>query len=329
MLKQRMKSFKMEKSDVIKLSVIAVLAFILILAFIMIGLTPKNFSYALSRRIPKVYAMIMVGGIIGFSSLIFQTVTNNHILTPSVLGLDSLYMLLNTALVFFLGATNKWLINDNSNFILTLVVMLGASVIFYQLVFKNRSQNIFFILLVGIVVGTLFESFTTFLQVLTDPSEFLTVQDKSQASFNNINTKVLLLSTVIVFLTVGFSARYFKVLDVMGLGRDQAINLGVSYDKTVQKLLVVVVILTAVATALVGPVTFLGLLVVNIARYFIKSYKHSHLVLAIWLLSIVALVGGQLFVERVLNFGISIGIIINFVGGIYFIYLLMKGRTDS
>lgn len=321
--------FNIKKSDARKFIIIALLAVVLIAAFVFIGLTPKNYSYALSRRLPKIYTMIMVGGMIGFSSLIFQTVTNNHILTPSVLGLDSLYMLLNTALVFFLGSTNQWIVNANSNFIITLVVMLGASVVFYQVVFKKRSQNIFFILLVGIVVGTLFESFTTFLQVLTDPTEFLTVQDKSQASFNNINTNVLWLSTIIVILTTGYSMRYFKVLDVMALGRDHAINLGVAYDQTVKKLLVVVVILTAVATALVGPITFLGLLVVNIARYFIKSYKHSHLSLAIWLLSIVALVGGQLLVERVLNFGISVSIIINFIGGIYFIYLLMKGRTEG
>lgn len=318
-----------KKSDAKKLIVMAILAILLITAFLLIGLTPKNYSYALSRRLPKVYTMIMVGSIIGFSSLIFQTVTNNHILTPSVLGLDSLYMLLNTALVFFLGSTNRWIVNANSNFMMTLIVMLGASILFYQVVFKKRSQNIFFILLVGIVVGTLFESCTTFLQVLTDPTEFLTIQDKSQASFNNINTKVLWMSSIIVLLTVGYSMRYFKILDVMALGRDHAINLGVSYDNTVKKLLVVVVILTAVATALVGPITFLGLLVVNIARYFIKSYKHSHLSLAICLLSIVALVGGQLLVEQVLNFGISVSIMINFIGGIYFIYLLMKGRTQG
>ena len=319
---------KMTKSDRNKLLVMTILAIGLIATFLFIGLNPKSYQYALSRRIPKIYAIVMVGGVIGYSSLIFQTVTNNHILTPSVLGLDSLYMLLNTALVFFLGSTSKWIIDANSNFLLTLAVMLGASVLFYQLTFKNKSQNIFFILLVGVVIGTLFESTTTFFQVLTDPSEFLTVQDKSQASFNNINTKVLWLASIITFATLLYSARYFKVLDVMGLGRDQAINLGIEYDATVKRLLVVVVILTAVSTALVGPITFLGLLVVNIGRYFIKSYKHAHLSIAIWLISIVSLVGAQLLVERVLKFGISSGIIINFIGGIYFIYLLMKGRTD-
>lgn len=320
---------KLKKQDKRKIVVMLVIALVLIAAFLCIGLHPKSYRYALSRRIPKVYAMVLVGGVIGYSSLIFQTVTNNHILTPSVLGLDSLYMLLNTALVFFMGATNKFLNNANLNFMLTLIVMLGTSVLFYKLLFKGRSQNIFFVLLVGIVVGTLFQSLTSFLQVLTDPSEFLTVQDRSQASFNNINTKVLFIGTIMTLSTIAYSFKYFKELDVMGLGREQAINLGVDYDHHVKALLVVVVILTAVATALVGPITFLGLLVVNIARYFMRSYKHSHLSLAIWLISMVLLVGGQLLVEQVLQFDVSVSILINFFGGIYFIYLLLRGRSGT
>lgn len=310
------------------LMILAVAGIALIALFLLSGLNPKSYSYALSRRIPKIYAIILTGGAVGFSSLIFQTVTNNHILTPSILGLDSLYMLMNTAVVFILGSTHGLIANANANFLLTTGVMLVASALFYKFVFKGKSHNIFFILLVGIVVGTLFESFTTFMQVLMDPGEFLTIQDKSQASFNNINVKVLGLASVMIIGTILYSLRYMKVLDVMGLGREHAINLGIEYDQIVKRMLVVVVILTATATALVGPITFLGLLVVNIARYMVKSYKHSTLSVAILLLSIVFLVGGQFIAERILNFGVSVSVIINFVGGIYFIYLLMKGRTQ-
>ena len=129
-------------------------------------------------------------------------------------------------------------------------------------------------------------------------------------------------------ITFIYSFKFMKVLDVMGLGREHAINLGVEYDKIVKRMLLVVVVLTATATALVGPITFLGLLVVNIARYMMHTYKHSVLSLTTLLISIVALVGGQFLVEHVLDFGVSVGILINFVGGIYFIYLLMKGRTQ-
>ena len=318
---------KMIASDRKKIMILMILSIILMAAFLFIGLSPKTFAYALGRRIPKLYAIVLVGGAIGFSSLIFQTVTNNHILTPSILGLDSLYMLVNTAIVFLLGSTSKWITDAKLSFGLTLTLMFVASILFYKLVFRGKSNNIFYLLLVGVVIGTVFQSFTSFMQILTDPTEFLTIQDKSQASFNQINVSVLGIVTCLMVGAFIYSLRFIRILDVMALGRDQAINLGVDYEKMVKRMLVIVVLLTAGATALVGPITFLGLLVVNIARYFIKSYQHKHLTVAIWLLSIVALVGGQLIAERVLKFGVSVSIIINFVGGIYFIYLLMKGRA--
>lgn len=319
---------KVKNADRRTLILLGVISIALIALFLVVGLNPKSYEYALSRRIPKIYTVVLTGGCIGFSTLIFQTVTNNQILTPSILGLDSLYGLLNTVLVFFLGSTSPILINDNTNFLVTLAVMLGVSTVFYILIFKKKSQNIFFLLLVGVVVGTLFDSFSTFLGVLIDPSEFLVIQDKSQATFNNINTGVLALATGTVILTALYSLKFVNQLDVMALGRDQAINLGVDYDNLVKKMLIVVVILTAVATALVGPITFLGLLVVNIARYLVKSYKHKVQFLATVLISTVFLVGALFVVERLLSFSTSVGVIINFVGGIYFIYLLLKGRTQ-
>ncbi len=286
-----------------------------------------NFKYALYRRIPKIYAMILTGGAIGFSSLIFQTVTNNRILTPSILGIDSLYVLLQTTVVFLLGSSSAIMSNGNINFIISIISMLLFSSLMYKFIFKKGSKNIFTLLLVGVVCGTLFESLTTFMQVLIDPLEFQMVQDKMQASFNNINTDLLFISTIVIIVCIGYVYDYLKILDVMALGRDEAINLGVDYDKMVKKILVVVVLLTSVATALVGPITFLGLLVVNIARQLIITYKHSILGIATILISTIALIGGQLLVEQLMDFGVSVSVIINFVGGIYFIYLVMKERN--
>ena len=266
-------------------------------------------------------------GAIGFSSLIFQTVTNNRILTPSILGIDSLYVLLQTSVVFLLGSSSVIMSDGNINFIITIASMLLFSSLMYKFIFKKGSKNIFTLLLVGVVCGTLFESLTTFMQVLIDPVEFQMVQDKMQASFNNINTDLLFISSIVIIICIGYVYDYLKILDVMALGRDEAINLGVDYDKIVKKMLIVVVLLTSVATALVGPITFLGLLVVNIARQLISSYKHSVLGVATILISVVALIGGQLLVEQLMNFGVSVSVIINFVGGIYFIYLVMKERN--
>ena len=317
----------MKTKDKRSIIILSVLVLVLVSSFLFIGVNSINFKYALYRRIPKIYAMILTGGAIGFSSLIFQTVTNNRILTPSILGIDSLYVLLQTTVVFLLGSSTAIMSNGNMNFIISIVAMLLFSSLMYKFIFKKGSKNIFTLLLVGVVCGTLFESLTTFMQVLIDPVEFQMVQDKMQASFNNIKTDLLFISSIVIIVCIGYVYDYLKILDVMALGRDEAINLGVDYDKMVKKILVVVVLLTSVATALVGPITFLGLLVVNIARQLIATYKHSILGIATILISTIALIGGQLLVEHLMDFGVSVSVIINFVGGIYFIYLVMKERN--
>ena len=317
----------MKTKDKKSIVILSVLVLVLVISFLFIGVNSINFKYALYRRIPKIYAMILTGGAIGFSSLIFQTVTNNRILTPSILGIDSLYVLLQTTVVFLLGSSSVIMSNGNINFIITIASMLLFSSLMYKFIFKKGSKNIFTLLLVGVVCGTLFESLTTFMQVLIDPVEFQVVQDKMQASFNNINTDLLFISSIVIIICIGYVYDYLKILDVMALGRDEAINLGVDYDKMVKKILIVVVLLTSVATALVGPITFLGLLVVNIARQLIVTYKHSVLGISTILISVIALIGGQLLVEQLMDFGVSVSVIINFIGGIYFIYLVMKERN--
>lgn len=317
----------MKTKDKRSIIILSVLVLVLVISFLFIGVNSINFKYALYRRIPKIYAMILTGGAIGFSSLIFQTVTNNRILTPSILGIDSLYVLLQTTVVFLLGSSSVIISNGNINFIITIASMLLFSSLMYKFIFKKGSKNIFTLLLVGVVCGTLFESLTTFMQVLIDPVEFQVVQDKMQASFNNVNTDLLFISSIVIIICIGYVYDYLKILDVMALGRDEAINLGVDYDKMVKKILIVVVLLTSVATALVGPITFLGLLVVNIARQLIVTYKHSVLGISTILISVIALIGGQLLVEQLMDFGVSVSVIINFIGGIYFIYLVMKERN--
>lgn len=310
-----------------KIMFLIVISITLILVFLLIGINSNNFEYLLYRRIPKIYAIILTGSAIGFSSLVFQTITNNKILTPSMLGLDSLYILLQTSVIFILGYTNKIVTNNNINFIISVLIMIVFSNIIYIFLFKNSKNNIFLLLLVGVVCGTLFESLTTFMQVLIDPVEFQVVQDKMMASFNNINTEILLVSTLVIILTLMYSYKFLKLLDVMSLGREEAINLGVDYDFIVKKMLIVIVILTSVSTALVGPITFLGLLIVNISRYILKTYKHSLLGIICIFVGVISLIGGQIIVEHIMNFGMTISIIINFIGGVYFIYLVMKERS--
>ena len=292
--------------------------------FLVYGLNPNSYQYALSRRIPKLIAIAMTGSGVAVSSVVFQTVTNNRILTPSVLGLDSLYNLFQTLIVFSLGSLNVALMGSNLNFLIAGGLMIVFSLFLFKMMFRRENTNLFFLLMIGMIFGTLFSILSSFMQMVMDPNEFLIVQNKMFASFNNVKSSLLGISTITMGLTLFWVLKDAKKLDVIALGKEQAINLGIDYDRMVRKMLVAVAILVSVSTALVGPITFLGILVTNLAYQMIKDYRHSIVIPTSILLSLLALIGGQFLVERVFQFNTTIGVIINFVGGLYFIYILLK-----
>ena len=306
---------KKAKKQIIILLIFTIIASIV---FVTIGMNKNNMDYLLAKRIPKLIAISISGGAIAFSSILFQTICNNRILTPSVLGLDSVYSFIQTIVVFAFGSTSIVMTNKNLNFILSLIGMLIISTLLYKFVFGRNNNGIMHLLLVGLILGTFFSSLTSFMQVIIDPNEYLTLQSKLIASFNNVNTDIIILCIL------PFIYDELKLLDVMALGKEQAINLGVNYDKVMKKLLIVVAVMTAMSTALVGPLTFLGLIVVNVTYQIVKSFKHKYIINTSILISICSIIVGLIFVERIFKFTTTLGVIINFIGGLYFLYLLLK-----
>lgn len=306
-----------------KTIILAVITVILAFLYILYDLK-GNIGYILPRRILKVVAIILTGSAIAFSTTVFMTITNNRILTPSILGLDSLYLLLQTFIIFMFGSQSLVMMNSNINYFLSIGIMVLFSLALYRFLFRGENNNIYFLLLIGMILGTFFGSFTSFMQVLIDPNEFMVARDRMFASVNNVNETLVYLSLGLMVLVTLYFMRFYKYLDVLALGKDEAINLGVPYDYVVKRLLIIVAILISIATALIGPITFLGLLVVNVAYEFLKTYRHLYLIIGSMLISIIALLGGQFIVEEVFTFETTISVIINFVGGVYFIYLLLK-----
>ncbi|MDX8044702.1 iron chelate uptake ABC transporter family permease subunit [Gracilibacillus sp. S3-1-1] len=305
-----------------KISILIAVSLALIAVYLFVGI-PGNWDYILPRRFTRVLAIIITGSVIAIATVVFQTITNNRILTPSLIGLDSLYILLQTFFIFVFGSTSIVALNANINFAISVGAMVIFALLLYHLLFRKQ-KNVYYLLLIGIVFGTFFSSLSSFMEVLIDPNEFFMVQNKMFASFNNVNTDILWFAIIILVATIIYFWRYIKYLDVMALGKEHAINLGIDYDKVMQRLLVVIAIWISVATALVGPILFLGLLVSNVTYEFMKTYKHGYLLLASALISIVALVGGQLIVDRIFSFNTTLSVIINFVGGVYFLYLILK-----
>ena len=138
-----------------------------------------------------------------------------------------------------------------------------------------------------------------------------------------------LISTVLITGILLVLRRELKLLDVLALGKNQAVNLGVDVDKTNRRLLLGVTILIAIATALVGPISFLGLIIANLSRQLFQTYRHSWLIFGSALLGMIVLVGGQLAVEHLFAYSIPISVLITIGGGFYFLVLLLgKGRQQ-
>ncbi|EAJ3552694.1 iron chelate uptake ABC transporter family permease subunit [Campylobacter jejuni] len=307
-----------------KMLILSFLTLGMIGIFILVDLNGFD-EYALKSRFLQIAAIIIVAICIAVSTVIFQTLCNNKILTPAIIGLDSLYMLLQSALIFSFGAANLSVYKNDINFLITLVCMVVFSLGLYKILFSS-DRSIYLIMLLGLVFRTLFSTLSSFFEVLIDPDEFMVIQGRMFASFDNIAFDVLILAYIISFLSFIWIFRYMKFLDPLNLGKDLAINLGINYQKISKQLMIIIAILTSISTALVGPITFLGLLVVNITYELFKTAKHSILLSACILISILALLGGVFFVSRVFDYNATISVVINFLGGIYFIYLVLKGN---
>ena len=287
---------------------------------------PRLLSYAMKLRAPRLLAMLLTAFAIGGASIVFQSIINNTIVTPCLLGMNSLYTLIHTAVVFFLGSGSLIAANANLSFAVDVVLMGLTATVVYSWIFQKTRHNVLYVLLVGTVLTSFFGSIQTTLTRVMDPNEYDTLLTSLVASFSNINSEILLFSALLL-AGIAFALRKeLALLDVLTLGKDKAINLRVDYDRCVRRLLLGVTLCIAVATAMVGPISFLGLIIANLSRQLLRTYRHSQLILGSALFGMGVLVGGQLIVEHVYTYTVPVSVFITVGGGLYFLYLLLTRK---
>jgi iron complex transport system permease protein len=292
-------------------------------AFMTLG-AKGNWDFVLKFRGLKLAGLVLVAWAIALSTVLFQTVTNNRILTPALMGFDALYILIQTMLVTLLGTAAVALLDHNSVFALNAIAMALFSGLLFRWLFAGEERSLHLLVLAGIIFGVFFKSLASLMQRLLDPNEFMVLQDSFFASFNRIDATLLGVSAAIVAVVSAVLIPMLPRLDVLALGRPMAISLGVNYRREVSLVLIAVALLVSASTALVGPVTFFGLLVASLAHALIGNARHAVLIPAAVLLSIIFLVGGQTILERVFCFDTALSVIIEFVGGIAFIILIVR-----
>ena len=315
------------KANKRKLFLMLLLVAVAAAAYLTVDVSFSNerlFRYAMKIRIPKLIVMLITAFAIGGASIVFQSIINNTIVTPCLLGMNSLYTLIHTAVVFVAGSGSFLVVNANVSCAVDLTLMGIAATVIYSYLFKKTKNNILYVLLIGTVLTSFFGSIQSTLIRVMDPNEYDSLLATLVASFSNVNSEIILFSLVLLGMIIFWLRRELALLDVLTLGRDQAINLGVDYDRAIRKLLLGVALCIAVATAMVGPISFLGLIIANLSRQLMRTYRHSQLILGSALFGMIVLVGGQMIVEQVFVYAVPVSVFITVGGGIYFLYLLLR-----
>lgn len=321
---------KFAKRNYKKLIVMFVLFILVAAIYMIVGVKFKNarlFKFSMKIRTPKLIAMMITAYAIGSASIVFQSIINNTIVTPCLLGMDALYTMIHTIIVFIFGSGSILVVNSNYSFLIDLVIMGVTATIIYSYLFKKTKHNVLYVLLIGTVLTSLFSSIQSTMTRIMDPNEYDTLLTTLVASFSNVNSKIMILSIVVLVIVAIVLRKELRILDVLTLGKNQAINLGVDYDASIRKLLLGVTLYIAVATAMVGPLAFLGLIIANLSRQLLQTYRHTQLICGSVLFGMIILIGGQLIVEKIFVYSIPVSVFITLFGGIYFLYLLLRRRT--
>ncbi|PWI34750.1 ABC transporter permease [Vibrio albus] len=312
-------------ADKYKLIILAVICILVMGLFLGSGLTADNYQYFLSIRTPKVLAMILAAIAVAQSSFVFQTITNNRILTPGIMGFDSLYLLIQV-LVVIIGAGSHYILSPYINFSMSVLLMMGFSMMLFHFYFGRKPKNILMLLLIGVVFGQVFDSSMSFFTMIMDPNSFAFFQSNMFASFNNVDANLVYMTFIPLLVLCWLLYRMSYSLDIFWLDKDNATSLGVDVHKITRHVLLITAFMIAISTALIGPVLFFGLLVSNLTREVLQSYQHRLLLIGCSLISVAVLLLGQWSVEHLFMFETTIGTIINFVGGIYFLSVLLRNK---
>lgn len=278
-------------------------------------------------RATNLVIVVVVAFCQAIATVSFQTVTTNRILTPSIMGFESLYRVVQTGAVFFFGVAGVTMVQGVWQFVGQVVLMVAFAAILYGWLLSGRYGNLQIMLLIGIVLGGGLGALSTFLQRLLTPTEFDVLTARLIGSVANADPSYLAISVPLAAVAGGLLWAGARRLDVLALGRQTAVNLGVDHRRQTIVVLLLVSVLMAVSTSLVGPMTFLGFLVAMIAYQLTDTHDHRYVFPVAWLTGFVVLDGAYFVLKHVFYAQGAVGVIVEIVGGAFFLaHVLRKGR---
>jgi len=179
---------------------------VIILSLLVMGLSAAfllwnirgNFDYTFSLRMGRLITLFLVGYTVAVSTILFQTVTHNRILTPAIMGFEALYRLLHTFVVFLFGTLSFIQLGSITVFVIDALLLSVFCTLLFRWLFVGLGKNLHLVLLVGVVCGLFFRSLTSLMQRMINPDDFVVLQHSFFANFNAYNATVLPLAIAVL-----------------------------------------------------------------------------------------------------------------------------------
>jgi iron complex transport system permease protein len=286
-----------------------------------------SFIPVVKRRIVAIVAMFVAALCHSFSTVAFQSVTGNRIITPSLLGFESLYSFIQTSTLFFFGASALVSFSGTEAFFLQVALMIILSLTLYGWLLSGKYGNLHLMLLVGIIIGSGLNSVSGFMRRLLSPSEFDLLQSRLIGSVTNADSEYFPIVIPMVIITVLCLFFFSKKLNVLSLGKDVATSFGVRYQASIIYTLVLVAVLMSISTSLIGPLTFFGFLVAMLSYQAAPTYDHRYVFPMAFAIGFSILTSAYFLLYHVFHAQTVVSVIIELFGGIIFLTVILRKRS--
>ncbi|PKE28471.1 iron ABC transporter permease [Rahnella sp. AA] len=283
----------------------------------LLGDGPKNLHIIVIQwRLPRVVMALIIGAALGVSGAIFQSLLRNPLGSPDVIGFNTgAYSGVLLAIVLFNASAGETMIGAMAGGILSALLV-------YALAWRQGVET-FRLIIVGIGVRALLIAGNTWLIINASLESALTAGLWNAGSLNGITWEkslpVIALIVAALFLARLLCAR----MHLLEMGDDTACALGVPVERSRLLLMLAGVALTAAATALAGPISFIALVAPQISRRLCASQQHALFFAA--LTGALLLLAADVAAQRLfLPYQLPVGVLTVSLGGIYLIGLLIR-----
>jgi len=276
----------------------------------------------LELRLPRVLTSMLVGIGLAASGCILQGVSRNDMADPGILGLNAGSGLMIALFIVLISGTF-----EGYSFLLPLLAFSGSAIVAfieYKLALVGGRLRPKRLLLMGVAISLAISSLTTMLMLKMPDSDYAFVQNWLAGNIwgaSWLNVMILFAGLLMMIL---FSLYHSRVLNIFGLGQENAISLGVNVEKESLLLISASVVMSSLCCAVGGGLSFVGLICPHLARK-LTGPNYRSLIIVTVLCGAVLLVFSDIISRTLLlPSEIPIGIVSAVIGAPYFLYLLMK-----